>query len=179
MKHSKSFTLIEVIVVIGTIIIVLPALFSIIFSLLRQQVKIYQLSEIKRQGDYALSIIESTIRMSAISIYDQPVAGVETCATAGAVDQTVNYFRDESNNWFRYVLTSNKISSESSIPNASSDLTTSRVTISNLVVRCSRTARYSTPVIEMQFTVTAGSASSLSEERAHMTYRTRIKLRNL
>lgn len=179
MKHSKAFTLIEVVVVIGTIIIVLPALFGIIFTLLRQQVKIYQLSEIKRQGDYALSIIENTIRMSALSISDLPVGGVEKCGTAGDVNVPVDYFIDPSGNWFRYVITGNKISSESGIPNATANLTTTKVVISGLSINCARTAYFSTPIIDLQFTITAGLGSPLTQERAQMTYRTRIKLRNL
>lgn len=178
MKHRRGFTLVEVIVVVATIGIVLPALFAIVFSILKQQIKIYQLSEVKRQGDYALSIIKTNILLSAKSIYDQPTAGTQLCTNAGDVNVAIPYFRDEQDNWFRYVISSGKITSQSAIPNATNDLTTTRVTITNLIVRCARTARYSAPIIDVQFTVTAGTAASPAEERATMTYRTRIQLRN-
>ncbi len=176
MKHQKGFTLIEVIVVVGAIMIIMPALFGIIFSLFRQQIKIYRLSEVKRQGDYALSIIENTIRSSAISIYDQQTGGVQLCANAGATDVTVPYFRDEKDNWFRYVISSNRIASQSEVPNATANLTSSNLRITNLTVRCSRTASYSSPVVDLRFTISSGLTST--EERASMTYKTRIKLRN-
>jgi prepilin-type N-terminal cleavage/methylation domain-containing protein len=177
MNKRKGFTLVEVIVVIAAIGIVLPALFAILFSLLKQQIKIYQLSEVKRQGDYALSIMDSTIRQNALSLYESTNT-TPICANAGDTNVPVGFFRDEGNRYFRYVLSSNKVASQSEIIGATTDLTTNRVTISNLVVECSKTARYSAPIITLQFTVTAGTAASPTEQRARMTYRTRIQLRN-
>ncbi len=178
MKVKKSFTLIEVIVVIGAISIVLPALFGIIFSLLRQQIKLYRLSEVKRQGDYALSLMENTIRNYGAAIYDDPVAGPERCNTAGDSNLTVNYFKDNSNYWFRYVLSSGRIASQSEILGASVDLTSTSVTISNLSITCSRTATYSSPVVTIQFQVNSGSGTR-QEEKAQLSYVTRIKMKNI
>lgn len=177
MNKRKGFTLVEVIVVIAAIGIVLPALFAILFSLLKQQIKIYQLSEVKRQGDYAFSIMESTVRLNALSIYEATNT-TPVCANAGDTNIPAGFFHDDKDNWFRYAISSGRIASQSSVAGATVDLTTNAVTISNLVIQCSRTARYSAPIISLQFTVTAGTAASPTEKRATMTYRTRIQLRN-
>ncbi|EKE14302.1 MAG: hypothetical protein ACD_12C00581G0001, partial [uncultured bacterium] len=59
---EKSFTLIETIVVVAVIGLTLPVLFAIIFILMREQVKINRLSQIKKEGDYIITLMENTIK---------------------------------------------------------------------------------------------------------------------
>ena len=66
---KKAFTLIETIVVIAVIGITLPVIFTIILALMREQVKIYRMSQVKREGDYAINLMENTIRNKAVTIY--------------------------------------------------------------------------------------------------------------
>lgn len=177
MAKRNGFTLIEAIVVIAVIGMIIPAIFSIIFAILQQELKIYQLSEVKRQGDYALSVMESTIKNYAISVNDSPTGGNELCANTGE-SGTADYFRDENANWFRFSVNSNKIASSSSIVNATADITKSNVQVTDFVLTCSKPNGAAPALINMEFTVSAGSTSTRQEEKASITYRTKIKLRN-
>ncbi len=173
---KKGFTLIEVMVVISVIAMVVPALFYMVFMILLQQVKIYRLSEAKRQGDFALTSITSNIRNSAVSTYDAPNT-TELCANTGEVSD-VGKFRDQYNNWFSYTLISGKISSGSSVLGTTTDLTKSNVTITDLSLKCFKTASFSPSIIEVKFTITAGDETARTEEKATLVYQTRVKLRS-
>lgn len=173
---KKGFTLIEVMVVISVVALVVPALFYMVFMILLQQVKIYRLSEAKRQGDFALTSITSNIRNSAVSIYDTSNS-TELCAGTGDVS-TIGKFRDQYDNWFTYTLVAGKISSGSSILNTTTDLTKQNVTISDLSLTCYKTASFSPSIVEVKFTITAGDVSARTEEKATLVYQTRVKLRN-
>ena len=176
-SEKTGFTLIEVIVVIAVIGMVIPAIFSIIFAILQQEAKIYQLSEVKRQGDYALSIMESTIKGYATSIYDSPTGGNAVCYNSGD-SGTASYFRDVEDNWFRFYISNDKIVSNSAIVNATADITKDTVTITNLVLTCTRPNASAPPLITIQFTVSANASSTRQEDRATLNYQTKIKLRN-
>ena len=173
---KKGFTLIEVMVVIAVIAMVVPALFYMVFMILLQQVKIYRLSEAKRQGDFALTSITSNIRNAAVSTYDTANT-TELCAGTGDISD-IGKFRDQYDNWFNYVLVSGKISSGSSILNTTTDLTKSNVTVTDLTLKCFKTASFSPSIVEVKFTITAGDVSARAEEKATLVYQTRVKLRN-
>lgn len=176
-RSKKGFTLIEVIVVIAVIGMIIPAIFSVIVAILQQELKIYQLSEVKRQGDYALAIIESTIKTNAVSINDAGTGGNEVCADAGE-SGNADYFRDEQGNWFRFTVSNSRIASGSSIVNATGEITKSNVVVTNFSLTCARPNGAAPAIINVQFTVSAGGSSTRQEERASITYRTKLKLRN-
>ncbi|MEN9327749.1 MAG: hypothetical protein RI947_557 [Candidatus Parcubacteria bacterium] len=173
----KGFTLIEVIVVIAVIGMIIPAIFSVIVAILQQELKIYQLSEVKRQGDTALAIIESTVKLNAVSINDAGTGGNAVCDDAGDTGDA-DYFRDDEGNWFRFSVSNDRIASSSSIVNATNDITKSTVVVSDFALTCSRPNGAAPPLINVQFTVSAGGTSTRQEERASITYRTKLKLRN-
>jgi type II secretory pathway pseudopilin PulG len=183
MRRKKSFTLIEMIVVIATIGLVLPALFAIIFSILQQQVKIQRLSIVKREGDYALNVMENIIRNYGESIHSAtpPTENNKICQSSSLED--ASYFKDKFGNWFRFYLdTTNYISSESSVLNNGSrgsvSLNSSQTKISNFSVQCYRTALYSPPVINISFTISYNTSSSRGEETAFFNYQTKVKLKS-
>jgi len=77
---KKSFTLIETIVVIAVIGLTLPVLFATILTLMRQQIKIYRLSQVKREGDYIINLMENTIRNRAVTVHsEQPTDNNLVC----------------------------------------------------------------------------------------------------
>ena len=184
MRQKKSFTLIEMIVVIATIGLVLPALFAIIFSILQQQVKIQRLSIVKREGDYVLNIMENIIRNYGESIHSAipPTENNKICQSSSL--ENAPYLKDKFGNWFRFYLdTSNSISSESSVLNNGSpgsvSLNSSQTKISYFNIQCYRTALYSPPVIDVSFIIEYNTTSSRAEEKVTpLTYQTKIKLKS-
>jgi len=187
MRRKKSFTLIEMIVVIATIGLVLPALFAIVFTILQQQIKIQRLSIVKREGDYALSVMENIIRNYAVKIYSESSFINERCTTANSSYGPQNgsgfYFKDKYGNWFRFYLLSDLISSESSILNngaqGSVSLNSSQTKITNFSIQCYRTNLYSPPVVNVSFTIEYNTTSTRPEERVtSLNYKTKIKLKS-
>jgi len=183
MRRKKSFTLIEMIVVIATIGLALPALFAIIFSILQQQVKIQRLSIVKREGDYVLNVMENTIRNYGESIHSAtpPNESNKICQSSSL--ENASYFKDKFGNWFRFYLdTTNSISSESSVLNNGSrgsvSLNSSKTKITNFSIQCYQTALYSPPVINISFTISYNTSSSRAEETASFNYQTKVKVRS-
>jgi len=192
-KLNKSFTLIEMIVVIATIGLVLPSIFAIIFSILQQQVKIQRLSLIKREGDYILNIMENVIRNYAESIHSAipPTESNKICKSYSL--ETALYLKDKFGNWFRFCLSDqtgncnasykNYIASSSSILNNGNSgvitLNSSQTKITNFNIKCYQTSLYSPPVINVSFMIEYNTSSSRPEEKVTpLTYQTKIKLKS-
>lgn len=185
---KKGFTIIETIVVIAVIGITLPVLFAIILTLMRQQLKINRLSEIKREGDYINSVIENTIKDRAISIHSGlPVNDSnKICEEALSFSNpaTSLYFIDKNKNWFGYQFSGNTLASESAnLDNPSIDLNSSKVIISNFSINCSRNTVYSAQSVQFSFDVCYDTGlpdceTTRPEEITTLHYQSRIKLRN-
>lgn len=181
-----GFTFIEIIVVIGAIGLVLPVLFSIIFTIIQQQTKVIRLTEVKRQGDYSLNIMENTIRNFAITTNSASPAtsSNRVCAIANSsYSSTSLYFLDKFNNTLGFALSSQQIASNSSIPSATANLTQTNVIVNNFSIGCGLTANYSTPLISVSFdicykTSSGNCSSNRAEETAALHYQTDIKLRS-
>jgi len=189
MKQSKkSFTLIEMIVVVAVIGLTLPVIFSIFFVLFQQQSKIYRLNTIKKEGDYIISLIENNIKNEAVTILSStspipPDATNKKCDTdASSYSSTSGlYFIDKDGLWFGYLINGSTIAS-SSASLASINLTSSKTRISSFSISCSRTYKYSQPSISLSFNIEYCNDVACSqirpEEIASLFYRTKIKLRN-
>lgn len=185
-KLKKGFTLIEIIVTFGIIAIVLPALFSIIFVIFNEEVKVLRLSEVKRQGDFALSSIENNIRNFGYKIYSEASMTNEQCTSAsptyGPVSAASFYIRDNSASILRYRLSSDKIASDSAyqdtgVTYATVYLTNDKVTISDFFLSCRWVSDYVAPLITATFTVSYKTSSLKAEEIASMNYRTSVRPR--
>jgi len=188
----KAFTLIETIVVVAVIGLTLPVLFAIIFAITRQQVKIYRLSQIKKEGDYLISVMENTIRDRAITIYKSDliddaniVCKVVEDYPSSPVDHL--YFIDEDKQFFGYKIDVNKVASAAvdlvSGDPYTVDLTSGKTLVSNFSISCSRSSIYSPASISLSFDVCYDTglpncATTRPEEIASLHYQTRIKLRN-
>lgn len=185
---KKGFTLIETIVVIAVIGITLPVLIAIILTLMRQQLKINRLSEIKREGDYISSTLENTIRDRAVSIHSGlPVNdSTEICEVALSFSNPASslYFLDKNNNWFGFQFSGNTIASESAdLSNPSINMTSAKIFISNFSINCTRNTVYSAQSVQFSFDVCYDTglpncATTRPEEITSLHYQSRIKLRN-
>jgi len=182
---KKSFTLVETIVVVAVIGLTLPVLFATIFILMRQQVKIYRLSQVKKEGDYIINMMENTIRNRAVTIHSgQPTDANIVCSStnypsSGTIDSL--YFLDQDRQWLGYLFENNSIALKSAI--LTSSLTSSKILVSNFSISCSRSSTYSPASISVNFDICydtgAGICTSTRpEEITSLHYQMRIKLRN-
>jgi type II secretory pathway pseudopilin PulG len=189
-QKSLSFTLIEMLVVIGVIGLTLPAFFSIFFSLLRQQGKIYALSQVKREGDFALNTITNIIRNYGVSIHSSIPNDSNKINCPATETSILNYYLlDKYNSYFRFCKSStgnncdggdNYIASYSSklTPQNTIPLTTNKVQVTNFNLACTQTSPFSPPIIKLIFTVTYKTASNRPEDTASLTYQTQIKMKS-
>jgi len=181
---SYGFTLIETIVVVTIIGLVLPTIFAIVFTVLREQTKVYRLTTVKREGDYALNTISNLIRNDAFSIHSSLPAATanQVCKTLETFSSSTGlYFLNDSNQWFGFEFSDNKLSSSSAT--LSSYLNSNNTIVDNFSIGCQKTADYSSPVVNLSFDIcfktSSGNCNSTRpEETANLSYQTRIKLRN-
>lgn len=188
MKRSfaNGFTLIEIIVVIAVIGLTLPVLFSTILTLMRQQVKIYRLSQIKREGDYLVNIMKNIIRDNTVTIHTNtpPNDANIICKNVGtSASGTSLYFLDKNKQWFGYLATVNSIASTSANLASPINLTSNKTIVSNFSIYCSRTSIFSPAAILFSFDICFDTGSGVCtstrpEEITSMHYQTRIKLRS-
>ena len=192
MKKNKGFTLIEMIVVISTIALSLPILFSIVFTILQQQTKIYRLTEVKRQGDYVLNTMENLIKNYAASVHSSQPPSENNKICQWQNEQTINgYFLDKFGSYFRFCRSNtgsncdadgNYIASFSSILNNGNSqtipLNNDKVRISDFLLTCYQTNPYSPPVVGISFIIYYNTTSTRPEDKAQMTYQTKVKLRS-
>ena len=191
---KKAFTFIEIVVVIGVISVSLPILFTIIFAITNQTLKVQRLSEVKKQGDYAINIIENTIRGYAVKIYDEDTMldENELCKDTGSSyssDGSDFYIKDITGKYFNFQLTDSKIASSSPVlitEEEEIDLTSDKVLIENFEIQCNRNTTAYPPIISISFDICYKNPSSnppdciftRTEETASLYYQIKIKLRN-
>lgn len=182
-RNRRSFTLIEMIVVISVIAITLPSIFAIVFGIVQQQTKIYRISKVKEEGDYILNLISNTIKNRAFSIHSSSTAdgSDQVCKDSPSSIAPANslYFRDLSNDMFGYSFSSNTISSASSKFASSISLNSDKISIDNFIIYCDKnTTTFSAPIISIEFDISYKLASTRPEDSANLHYQTKVKLRN-
>ena len=188
---KKAFTFIEIVVVIGVISISLPVLFTIIFAITNQTLKVQRLSEVKKQGDYAINVMENIIRSYAVKIYSEDTLTNEQCTTVAstypspASSDGKNFFiEDKSNESFSFQISNFRIASNSSVLASDVFLMSDKIRIDNFAIQCNRKAVNSLPIISISFDICYKNPSSgdciftRKEETASLYYQTKIKLRN-
>jgi len=186
---NKSFTLIELVIVIGVIAISLPVIFGLFFLNLQAQSRIYILQEVKRNGDYTLNVMQDIIKNRAYAIYSDPGLSTEVCSTKSGSGTPSNfttslpfpimYFKDLDGRYFYFEVATNKIASRSAI--ISPDpylLTNEKVSVSSFDLSCMRTSVFSPPIVSVSFTVSQAGTSTRHEEKASLDYQTKIKLKS-
>ncbi len=112
-KIKHGFTLIETIVVIALVGLILPTIFSIVFTLLRLQIQVSQLQRLKEVGDYVTSQMIYTIRTNAKEVDDTCKNEIEFSQSLS--DSISVMFRDRSDNCFGYYIKDNHLASISAV----------------------------------------------------------------
>lgn len=178
--------MIETIVVVAVIALTLPVIFAIIFTLMREQLKVYRLTEVKRNGDYLINSVENTLREQALTIMsDLPAnGGVEICKNVNTNSSgSKMVFLDKDGNWFEYSHSGNMVSSSSANIN-SEPLVSNKTLVSAFTISCKNNSTFSAPEVSMSFDIcydTTGTGSCASirpEELATIHYQSIVKLRS-
>lgn len=186
-SHKKGFSLLEMIVVIAVIALVLPAVFAIVFSILKQQVSVYKLTEEKRQADNILNILKNNIR-PAVGVYSDMI-GTEVC-TGGRYPGNTNtfshggtdpnypmLFKDKLNHYFQFYINSSNNEFYYQIDNTANPVTNSKVTVSSFNIACEKDTSYSPSVLDINFSVSYGTTTT-DTDTIPIVYHTRIVIRN-
>jgi prepilin-type N-terminal cleavage/methylation domain-containing protein len=178
----KGFTFIEMMVVVVVLSVALPAIFTIALIIFRQQLKVFALQTVKREGDVALSVLQVNLKNSAVSVHTTYPAtdANETCTATSAVPTTISpmIFRDDFNNSFYFPLNGGSLSSASSVLGTPVSLTDPSVAIQNFTMSCNRPSTATTPIVSISYDVVYNTASTRTEDTAKLHYATKIKLRN-
>lgn len=192
MKNKNSFTFIETLVVISVLGLIFPILFSTFFVILRQQLKINRLTEVKRQGDSIVRILEETIKNNAYKIYDD---SGEICEAGNSNpifphSGTPSYFKDKYNSEFSivhdfpnlFITYPDQLSYVPVFTFPRGELNSLKVIISDFTISCQRNAQYSSPLVNINFNICYKindvCDSSKPEETALLEYQANIKLRS-
>lgn len=180
---KKGFTLIETLVVVAIIGLSLPVIFALFITTLQSQAKVAITQEVKRNGDYALDIIEHNIKASAYTIYSDAAQTTEVCTTRSSPSTPASsatvYFADKNNSLFYFSQLSDRIAWFAANQNPQTTyLTAPNVKVIDLSITCNRTASFSPPIISISFSVSQNEPSPRHEGTASLDYRTKIKLRS-
>ncbi len=189
-SNKKGFTLVEIVITFAVVGLILPILFNIIFTIINEEIKIYRLTEVKRQGDFALNEIENTIRNFGYKIYSEAAMTNERCTSAtptyGPINGTNFFIKDKYASLFRFYKDLERPDSIASYSAKQSDgselstvyLTNSKVAISDFLISCQYVTDYSAPLITVTFKVEYVTTGTRPEETASMDYRTSVRPRS-
>lgn len=186
---KKGYTLIELVVVIGILVVISSLVTGILYTTLRSTTKTTVTTNVSQNGSYALSTITNIITSSSevLNVYtgepgdfsdctDSPRGssielqrldgGVTTLVCTGDTDPTGTGYIDS-------------IASHSADGASFDLLNTQEVkTTNNCSFTCKQSTVYDTPVIEISFSLIDKSISSFKEDEASADFDTSVVLRN-
>ncbi len=191
--NKKGYTLIEMLIVISIVGLILPAIFTILFVIIQQQLRIYRIIETKKQGDYVLTFIKNKIIEDAVKIADETN---EQCATAGTYyppfsdgqqptnDGSTFFFQTtQPTSKFNFYIDTeiNTIDDNSLVFNETvngiatpTQITSRKVIISNLAFQCVKKTNTGGALVRLSYVVTYNS--TLGNPVSYI-YSTKVKLR--
>jgi prepilin-type N-terminal cleavage/methylation domain-containing protein len=150
---QRGFTLIELLVAIGLSVMLIAAASGLFFTTLRSDSKKNFVTELKDNGDYALSQMEFLLR-NAVAL--EPLnSGDVSCGTG--MNQIV--LRSIDNGLTRLYLSNGQIASESVLSGVTRYLTGGPTTATNLTFNCQQAAINTGSYIQINFTLNFATAS--------------------
>ncbi len=149
----RGFTLIELLVAIGLSVMLIASATGLFFSTLRSDSKKNYVTELKDNGDYALSQLEFLLR-NGVSL--EPLSqGDVVCGSA----MTQIVVRSIDNGVTRLYLSNGQIASQSVQTGITRYLTGGPTTASNLSFNCQQAAVNTGTYIQVAFRLTYATAS--------------------
>ncbi|MCX6732863.1 MAG: type II secretion system protein [Candidatus Roizmanbacteria bacterium] len=162
-KH-KSFTLIELIVAVGVVGFVLPSVFNIFFTMIRQQLILVSYQEMKQQGDSIERNIKNILQTRTAYLTDSLYATNNPCPLFTTPTPTFSpemYIRDR--NEYGIKLYQKTVSGVDTIASDSADrnnsflktynLSSKDVLVSDFGYSCFKVNDYSLPFVTTTFTM--------------------------
>lgn len=189
--RKKGYTIVEVILVISLVGLLMPAIFSILYVIIQQQLKIYEITEVKRQGDYIMQVMKEKITRDAEvlqrdddGVFNGTAVITNICNTVGSTYTSSNQgldfvFRDGNLNRFQYVLSGNTIFFRHvGSSNIDAALNNSAVSITNLQMSCSLKSSLTNPIVTLSYTATYNRPVPNPQlGTTVLDYQTKVKLR--
>lgn len=180
-KRNQAFTLIEILVTLILFATISIVASQSLFSLLRGSAKTERIKEIRQNGNYAMSVMETKIRNGRINTDDQPCTALPNPyqGTSLIIDNrddtntntTFSCVPEGSINRIRMVigvdtnyLTNNLVA----IPTCN---------FSDFYFKCTQ-AEAGNQVVDIYFKLQDAVTSGSSKEGATQTFSTQVKLRN-
>ena len=182
-KNKQGFTFIEILVSIVVLGMVLPLLFSIVFTIFRQQTKIYRLNEVKKQGDYILVLTKNLIHNYAVGVYSEAALTNQKCDGITNTSYTSNssgsnfFFKNKDGQPFN-ILLSDGIIATSSGGTGNTKITNSQVVVSGYSISCANTSTAADSFVTIKFNINYNTTSLNKEDNASLSYQSSLKLRN-
>lgn len=185
--NKKGFTIIEIVIAMTLIAFIIPAVSSILLTLLQQQRALTQLSQMKREGDSILKFVRSRIQEDSFRV---SATNPNTAATSLRCNDFNNagtrrydnpagtaFFLIPRNplNDFRIFRSGNTLNY--SLNNGAAQLINSpAVLITDFRIGCSLRSEFSAPIIYVNFTVAPRiQIPGLNRQRS-LYFRSQIKL---
>ncbi len=184
MKRSNGYTLIEMMIVIGILAVIMPTVFSIIYILIQQQLRIFRVSETKREGDRIAFFVKDTILREAVGIYKKN--GADRCTSASTTPEQTNDGSDfllartktSSATGFSFEQTGESLIFHDLNDGTSEKLHGERVRVSDFQIQCLRKSNVSNPVVGVSYTVTFYDNTPTDlEGTVSFPYHLKVKLR--
>ena len=166
-KLQNGFTLIELLVVMSILVIVGVIIAAILINTLRGSSKATILTDVKQNGNYALSQMVQNLR-NATSINLTPCGNPSTAVQSITSTQVNN------------IQTTFDCSGSTITSNGTSLLDTTKVQLvpSSCSIVCSQQSATDYPVIQIQFSLAQKSTSTFVEQTASLSFQTSVVLRN-
>ena len=165
-RIRKSFTFLELVVTIGIIAAIVPAIFSISYIIFRQQIILYSFYDIKRQGDNVSQAIKTSLTTNARKIISSDLNNeVDICPIITSPTPTFFpqlFVEDKFGNNYSFSLESNPAPTPNRVASFGATLTylTSRdVTISNFAFSCYRSDSGGASIVTTKYKVNKNGQS--------------------
>ena len=169
-KKQKGFTIIEIIVVIGILGIIAAVGTNMFFTVISGSTKSKNLTTVKQNGEYALSVMERMIRNSSDVITN---TDGQICESGMTKIKIINSDKEETE--FAFI----DIDGNSYIASNSSRMTSDQVKVTSGVFNCSSTGDFNPKTIVIDFTLDQNiSPTPRIEEEATMDFRMTVGIRN-
>lgn len=164
-KKNKSFTLIELIVAVGVVGLVLPAIFNIFFIIIRQQLVLVAYQEMTQQGDSVRRNIKNILQNRTAYITDSNNTETNMCPLITTPTPTFSpdlYIRDREGKFIHLYQAAvdgvQTIASDSAVenilvPTKTYYLSSKDVIIPTVGFSCYHVNEFTPAIVTTQFTV--------------------------